>query len=255
MGGQKLAGPYFAIFHEVGGDWKWLKETFALPWNYLATSICWKCPASKSGRYSFTKMCSSAPWWQRHLWRTQEEYAAALLILPPLAQLLGFDITVSLLMDWMHNCNLGVEQTATAQAILFSVRRGFFGESPGSAKLRMRVLLKRAWRRFSTYCKDHKLSHSQPMFTAATLTISQSDDKPCLKSKAHNCMMVMRWLNAYFASLALKDREGKLVSRVCWALAEADSICCDAPQWLGQKDIKHMKLAEAVLFPSWTALA
>ena len=65
----------------------------------------------------------------------------------------------------------------------------------------------------------------------------------------------MRWLNAYFASLALKDREGKLVSRVCWALAEADSICCDAPQWLGQKDIKHMKLAEAVLFPSWTALA
>ena len=135
MGGQKLAGPYFAIFHEVGGDWKWLKEAFALPWNYLATSICWKCPASKSGRYSFTKMCSSAPWWQRHLWRTQEEYAAALLILPPLAQLLGFDITVSLLMDWMHNCNLGVEQIAAAQAILFSVRRGFFGESPGSAKL------------------------------------------------------------------------------------------------------------------------
>ena len=254
MAGKRLAGPFSAIFFETGGDLKWIKETFALPWNYAKRDICWKCPASQRGHFSLKKCCASAPWLVHEMRRTQEEYAAAVSPLPPLARLLGFDITVSLLMDWMHNNNLGVEQIAAAEAILFLVRRGFFGESGGDAKVRMRVLLKRAWRRFCRYGKDHKLSHSQPMFKAATLTISKSDDKPCLKSKAHNCMMVMRWLNALLASLELKDSVGKHVTRVCWALAEADSICSDAPQWLGPKDVQHMKLAEAVLFQSWKAL-
>ena len=82
MAGQRLAGQYHAVFFETGGDWKWIKETVALPLNYQCSDICWKCPANQRGHLCFKHFSSSAPWTQRGIWRTQEEYAVAVQPLP-----------------------------------------------------------------------------------------------------------------------------------------------------------------------------
>ena len=174
----------------------------------------------------------------------------------PLAAFPGFSVQQSICLDWMHNSSLGIGQVAAGSALAELCADGTFGVWVGNRKAVSRVRLKRAWHLFCNFCVTDKLQHSQQTFTPNSLSMSYAadDEWPLLKSKAHNCMLVLRWL----ASLLCRennDRQKRQMARVFWALAECDHIFSRGPCWLNENQVESLKLVRATLFPSWRALA
>ena len=111
MAGKLLANGFKAVWAELRGDWKFLKDTLLLKHHYSsAPRICHLCEASKSGpmvysdfranaAYLATRVCSMA-WWTTY---TAYACVCALLMIP------GFCI-YRVAFDIMHTVDLGIYQ-------------------------------------------------------------------------------------------------------------------------------------------------
>ena len=103
--GSPLAGGFFAVFWEAVGDWQLLSQTFGFDrWkvNYNCAEICFRCPACIHGRHSFKLLDIDAEMFDDELVRTVADLLAAVVPRPQLAQLDGFELSHSVLWDWMH---------------------------------------------------------------------------------------------------------------------------------------------------------
>ena len=222
---SRLMGRFTAIHWETTGDWKWLMASFRFVWNYNREDICFRCGATKDGANSFTHFHRRAP--RRFTTRTHQEYLATFedaALVPPLAQSAGFDLQEGIVMDWVHNNCLGVEQHASANALMELCAAGTFGVLRGRRNTNLTVQLKVAWRMFKAFCKRRGLENSQQVFTPASLNVSAGDNHwPELKCKAHNGMMVIRWLAHLLETLNQTDRI-RHMSGVCSALSTCDAI-------------------------------
>ena len=175
--GQPLAGPWTGMFYEAGGDWKWTRQTFHLPWHYNQETLCHKCHATKSGPCSFLNLSRDAP---RRQPRSMAEFLAHLADhdhpRPPLCQFEGFSVQDSILLDWMHNNWLGVAPIAIASALLELIECEAFGTCQGDRRTRLEVFLKRAWVKFCEWSRSQGLRHSQQCFTPASISASTAND-------------------------------------------------------------------------------
>ena len=257
----RLAEEYRGLFWEVGGDWKFVKETFAMPQNYNRPDVCHKCCATKTGLNAYMNFASTAPRRARACIRTMDEYRAHFVGIPspPLSTFPGFDVTVSILLDWVHNGFLGIHLIACGSALVYLAGQGDFGNpAGGDRKVILAVRLKRAWQAFCKWCRDERVGHSQQVFTRASLSVPNAADWewPCLKAKAHNAMVIVRWLAALTSGTTPDaPRPRRLMARLFWALAEIDHVFARGPQWLDDHHAERVKVARDTLFPSWVALA
>ena len=253
---SRLMGRFTAIYWETTGDWKWLMQNFRLAWNYNRQEICYRCGATKDGANTFTNCHRQAP--RRLTKRTHQEYLATFedaAVVPPLAQSAGFELQEGTVMDWVHNNCLGVEQHASANVLMELCAAGTFGVLRGRRHPKLTIQLKVAWREFKVFCKGRGLSNSQQVFTPASLNVSGGDNHwPELKCKAHNGMMVMRWLAHRLETLNQTDRI-RHMSGVCSALSTCDSMFSEGDMWLSDADILQVSRAKKNLFASWNWLA
>ena len=124
---------------------------------------------------------------------------------PALARIIGFTILM-VLVDVMHSDHLGVSQWTLANCLLEIVAEGLFGIYPGDYQSRTNRSLRRAWLSFKTWAKNAGHKHSQRTFTCAQLSVGGgANNWPEFKGKAHNCAVVVRWLNHIVGELALRD--------------------------------------------------
>ena len=263
--GERLADEYRALFWEVGVDWKFMKETFAMPWHYNNPDICQKCGSTKRGLCKYTNFAQDAP--RRDRVRTMDEYRAHFIGIPaaPLTTFPGFDVTSWILLDWVHNGFLGIHPIACASALIYLAGQGDFGSGLGlgqdtvaDRKVLLAVRLKRAWQAFCAWCRDNGVDNSQKVFTPASLSTPGAAvcELPVLKAKAHNAMVIVRWLAALTSEAAPgAPRPRRLMGRLFWALAECDHIFARGPQWLDDQHAERLTLARDTLFSSWVALA
>lgn len=96
----------------------------------------------------------------------------------------------------MHELALGVGPVAFANALLELTEHDAFGKFVGDWKTRTTAQLRIAHVLFKKYCKGAGLAHSQQRFTLPLLSMSSKDCWPCLKAKAHNCMMCICWMSS-----------------------------------------------------------
>ena len=111
------------------------------------------------------------------------------------------------------------------------VGEGRWGTYRGDWKVRTGIVLKHAYTAFCTWARDpeNNLQHSQQRFTPASLSVADGAEYvPALKGKAHNLMVVSKWL----ASITHTDSStthARNRGRVMWAIACLDTVFSSAP--------------------------
>ena len=236
--GQELANGILGFIVEVLGDWKWIKETFKLRQHFNTMDCCHQYFARKApGILNFARFAPTA--FAQRPRRSMQSYVDAFLPAPPpLARIIGFHI-IMLLVDFMHSDHLGVSQWSLANCLLELVAQGIFGRSTGDFQSRTNRLLRRAWLEFKEWAKGAGRKHSQRTFTCAQLSVGGgANNWPEFKGKAHNCSVVVRWLNHVVGTqpnhAPRQQVRAKLLSShvAVYDIMEAGGIWLDDPRHL-----------------------
>ena len=95
---------------EVRGDWMFFASVFQFP-SWSSHAICWRCPATNGGVYSYRNCRTDAKWRSERfgLHAFVHRLLAQGLQLSPLFTLPLFDITC-FVVDWLHAVDLGIGQ-------------------------------------------------------------------------------------------------------------------------------------------------
>ena len=116
--------------------------------------------------------------------RTVADLLAAVDPRPQLAQLDGFELSHSVLWDWMHCSPLGVQHKACGACLVELCVEGRFGNYRGEWKVRVGIALKRAYEEFVQWCHGQGSTHSQQQFAPASCSVAEGADcVPHLKGK------------------------------------------------------------------------
>ena len=254
--GKRLAGEYRALWWESVGDWEWIAATFGFDvcrWYYNCVEICHRCPAStRDGPLFYKTLSYACACFQMK--RALDTYLAAVGPRPALSDFDGFDLQACILWDWMHIGPLGFEHKACGACLMELVLEGRFGTYRGEWKVRTGIALKHAFRAFTAWASSNHLQHSHQQFTPANLSVAEGAELvPHLKGKAHNLMVVSKWL-ASVTHLDNATTHQRNRGRVMWAIACLDTVFSTAPFWLSDQDIGQVQLAQTVFFPAWRAL-
>lgn len=116
---RKLAGtalPCRGLLCEVRADWQWLKQCLHIPaWNE-SKGICYLCKATVA---NYKDLSEAAPWRSQPVSPEVFHHAAALQGDPvcPLFHLPGCDVGI-IALDWLHNCDAGVNADLAGNALL-----------------------------------------------------------------------------------------------------------------------------------------
>ena len=251
--GADLAGEFRAVIWEICGDWKWLAESIGFKQQrryYLCRDICHKCGGRTSGRLSYRGLDYAAPCFSQ----LQSTASFLLAVDTELSKLPGFDIQDTALFDWMHVSALGIEPRANGSTLVELALGGRWGRFRGEFKVRLGIALKRAWGHFNDYCRNHGLSHRQPQFTPATLSMADgAQSRPELKAKARNCMLVTQWL-ASLTRHDAADAHSRNRSRVLYALASLNDTFLTAGHWLSDDEAASVDRCTRILCGAWTRL-
>ena len=142
---------------------------------------------------------------------------------PPLTLILGFHLTV-LICDPMHALHLGVFQWIVASVMVLLAEAGEWGVYRGERIVRLNNALRRAYRHFKEWCRQHGINTSQECFTAAsTGRAEDAHSFPQFKGKAANTGRVIEWLHAVY------DAKGQrcLITCLLWGCCEMIAVMRD----------------------------
>ncbi|CAE7229569.1 unnamed protein product [Symbiodinium sp. CCMP2456] len=106
--GQRLAGPYSAVFFALLGDLDFYAGTMGLPRSSLASGPCWLCRCQKWGAQSWQNFRRDAPWiqtmWSAQAWKNWAGKSPCELFR------LDWFSALNIAPDYMHNKYLGGDQ-------------------------------------------------------------------------------------------------------------------------------------------------
>jgi hypothetical protein len=257
MAGRPLASGWTGKAWETTGDQKWHAECFQLPWYYNKLDMCHCCPAQNNDdQYSYRNFAPDAPIRQDNLRRTHDDYVACFETahVPCLSLLSGFILQTCLLLDWMHLVPLGCALKVGASALLTLAEEGRWGSPGGEWKIRMNIRFKRAYADFLAWTGKHTLQHSQKQFSCASLTCSDGVGyNPEMKAKAHNAMIVLRWLSSFTRSDS-QSQSHKHRSALLWSLSSMHVLFGTVDFWLTDAQTHDVQRAVQVVLKSWSAL-
>ena len=215
--------------------------------------LCWLCKAETDGDLDFKDVSPNAIHTLPEQERSHEDYCRAVGVpLPMLAAVLP--PRESIVIDWQHATCLGIAPRACGSALLSLALEGKWGVvHRGRWQPKIDVLMRRAYRDFLDFASGEGLAHSQPLFKATTLGVASGKDyEPELKCKAHNAMVVCRWL----AHITREDEAlmGKHRATVLWGFTFMHSVFRSSPLRLNDEDIAAVQRAGRSVLSSWRAL-
>ena len=188
-------------------------DEFALPWSYKVNEICLLCEATRcAGPMSFANPDLLAPWAATS--RSFDDFLDIAIpagTLSALSTIPGWH-THSLFEDLLHDDHLGLRLDGSGSVLKELCEEHFFGAAPaaGSWVRKLDVPLSTAWRQFKRWCRDRKISCSQPRFSRLNLSMQKMTDYPVLKAKGRNSVYLSEWLlECCTQSTAFVDSEHK----------------------------------------------
>ena len=237
--GTPLAGTWRAVLCEYTGDWKWLHESLQITWFYIVMEVCWNCLAqNNSGNVCMTNVSHPGPCRNPAAQQHFNDYVAFHHgRLPALARIWQFTLRLCLRIDWMHVGPLG-RFSRVAGSCLFSLcGEGRFGVFTGPWAIRVNNALRSAYRKFTKWSNNMKLTHSQGCFTAAQMNCPEyCHQYPDLKAKAHNTVILLRWI-AHVCETDTYSEEAKLRSALAWALSSLHLTFSEGPEILSEQQL------------------
>ena len=104
------------------------------------------------------------------------------------------------------------------------------------------------------HSRKHTLQHSQKQFSCASLTCSDGVGYyPEMKAKAHNAIIVLRWLSSFTRSDS-QSHSHKHRAALLWSLSSMHVLFSTADFWLTDAQTHDVQRAVQVVFKSWSAL-
>ena len=190
--GRKLAGGFRMALTQIRGDMKFLKELFNFKSSYAHHNCCHRCVASKVKMiFSFKNIFLPHALWLNNQYTHEDIVEKCFPWLSGLEEIEGFHFA-RVLQDALHGLNLGpaahmVGGTLALLANLGSTRDKVLGQ---------------LWNRFDEWCREKRIKHCVPIFTAGIISMATkkggaSQKVPEWKCKAHNCRLVALWLSYY----------------------------------------------------------
>ena len=178
---------------EIKGDWKFYVETFELRQWYTCNRICHRCNAANVENKGplFSNFGTA--------FRQNDTMAFINEVLPdqpsPLVLLSGFHVRW---LRWclMHNCNLGLFQVETAEALLLLAETACLHDP----NLTMQGALKQSYKAFKTWCRAEKVSCTVRPWKITQFHLGKDPREPTqhpwINFKAYNARCVLAFVAA-----------------------------------------------------------
>jgi hypothetical protein len=115
--------------------------------------------------------------------------------------------------DWMHDMHLGAGQVVSGSVLVDLCG----GRTTSAAKLDVELEIE--WTKLNSFTTAHRLSCSQPQFTAKNLGITSTGAYPGLSSKAYHCKIILFWL-----AHRVQEHEPKIRQAALPGMPPADQI-------------------------------
>ena len=133
----------------------------------------------------------------------------------PLTQICGFHVS-TVRSEAMHVGPMDVLPDAVGSAMLTLADEGIFGCTDFSPwAFRLGAQLSIAFKEFALWCKQHKVEHTFKGFSVKRFGLfSLNYSWPVFKGKAHNRLVIVRWLDSTCAESAHMSKTAMIRSQV-----------------------------------------
>ena len=235
--GTPIAGGRTGVYVSTIADAVWMKEHYRFPMSWARTDICMKCFArNDSGPFIFAS-CTDFPE------RSHADYMASdAAAKSPLTLIPGYHLSLNR-GEPMHTGPLGCMPDAAGSVVVDLCMENVFGCGDLSGwDYRLQAQLNVAYSEFMLWCKNAHQSHTIKKFGRHGMSMKTLHGSfPFYKGKAHNCLVLCRWLNTVCAT-RIETPMKQLRSYVLWAWVSFSELCFNAADedFLSTDELKRL---------------
>ena len=254
QGSQQIAGGHVGVYTGFAADQMWMAEHFRFSSSWLRLDVCNRCHArNEDGPLDFCQAIEFPA-------RTHEDYMesdgarrSALTGMP------GFHLA-TLRGEPMHAGPLGAMPDAVGSALVEHCSEGTFGccEISGQWEVILQAQLDTAYGVFADWARSQAEHHTIRRFTRLGFSMKLKNKSfASSKGKAHNCMVLCRWLEHLCSDHLDGTEYSRLRWLAIWAWVEFYEVCQTAidPDFLNPCELKRLDNATTVLMHSSKCLA
>lgn len=235
-------------------DALWRQQHYRYESTWSRVQICSQCFAENAeGPLNWAQCCAFPK-------KTHEAYVnSEAARRSPLSRMIGFWFTMTR-GELMHIGPLGVMPDAVGSAVIELCDEGKFGvvDAPGGWEFRLGAQLSVAYSDFAVWCTRNHSEHTIKSFGVRKLSmLTLNFSWPSLKGKAHNCLVVTRWLSAKCSEYSSESEYALIRSTVITAWADFFHISAhtEDPNWMNDSELAKLQTATDIILHGTNALA
>ena len=255
MGQQRqcIAGGHTGVYVGTLADQLWMLQHYRFNQSWMKTDCCNQCFAQNaSGFLDFSQSIDFPA-------RDHGDYmASGGARISALTRIPGFHLSLCR-GEGMHAGPLGSMPDAVASALVELADEGRFGCSDiGRWDDRLQAQLHTAFPIFADWAKSQHESHTIKKFSLAGLSMTAKHTSfPCYKGKAHNCLVLCRWLEFMTAASKHESEYCLLRWQAIWAWVEIFDVCMKSVDrdFLNPSELSRLDSATTILLHGCKHLA
>ena len=237
LAGTEIAGGHIGVYVSTIADALWMSQHYRFAQSWGTLDICNKCFArNDSGVHNFAK-CVDFPERLHSSYMASPAAAAS-----PLAQIPGYHISMNR-GEPMHVGPLGVMPDVAGSALQeLCIENVFGGGELSPWEFRFQTQLNIAYDRFVVWCKQNRQCHTIKRFGRHGFCMTRLHGVfPYYKGKAHNCLVLCRWLEIICAEHTDTPQRA-LRAQVLFAWVDVFQLCFEAPDpdFLTDDELKRL---------------
>ncbi len=250
-GQHRLCGGRTGVYVGTIGDQAWIAQHFRFSTLWNRIHMCFRCWAvSSPGALNFTEKC---PFPERS---TDDYLCSACAAGSPLSGTPGWSLP-TVRGEAMHAGPLGALPDVAASALVDQCEAGVYGHDHVTVwQDRLKFQLNDAYTEFSQFGKAHAQDHSINIFSVAGFSLKTLGSWPFFKGKAHNCLVLARFMERKLHDHKDDSELALLTWQVVWAWVEWFDVCSQAdPDFLEPEELKRLDQATAIMVHGHKRLA
>ena len=162
----------------------------------------------------------------------------------------GFHLAL-LRFDFMHTAFLGIFQITVANMVWELLEAGHFCPTTAASQIKLDA----AFGSLVVYCKRHGLSLFKRRFSVETFGKPSDTNHPELASKAHDCRVMVSWIEGQTKLAADRDTDhGTMRYGLAWSQLEVCKALEESPRYLEQRHLTRILQAMDTVAKLYVAL-
>ena len=253
LAGEQICGGYIGVYCGTVADALWIDQHYRYEQSWSKVDICTRCCAQNAaGPTNFNRSIAFPR-------RSHDDYMrSGGAAQSPLSRMPGFWFTMTR-PEPMHVGPLGALPEAVGSALIELCEEDAFGFGDVTPwQDRLNAQLREASRQFLLWGKRCNCEHTVKCFTRCgmsmyTLTLSF----PHYKGKAHNCLVITRWLESRCSQVAHVSEYSRLRAAVLFGWVDFFEVCghTEDKDWLNPAELDRFDKSAQLIVHGMSSLA